>query len=264
MTATARRITWLLRHGAEQEGLAMSSDGFVRVDDLLDKMNVRNRTPRLTKADIDVLVRGDKKKRYALKEESGKWYIRANQGHSLSVQVSMTPFQASGCPLVHGTFQRNQVAIEEKGLSPMSRLHVHMIEIDGPVSKNWSLIRRNCDAFVVINSDQQVGLDLQRSDNNVVLSPAIASDRLVVLPGALHFCHGFFVFRKRGTEVAAVCTPHGNWGFPKGKRNREELALACAYRELWEETGLEPRHINVLPGSFAENSILYYLAEVKP
>ena len=30
------------------------------------------------------------------------------------------------------------------------------------------------------------------------------------------------------------------WGFPKGKRNREETSLACALREMHEETGIAP------------------------
>lgn len=33
-------------------------------------------------------------------------------------------------------------------------------------------------------------------------------------------------------------TPAGQWGFPKGKRNRGEVVVDNALRELFEETGL--------------------------
>ncbi len=53
-------------------------------------------------------------------------------------------------------------------------------------------------------------------------------------------CAGVVVVRRRGfvVECLLVQTPTGQWGFPKGKRNRGEGAVANALRELFEETGL--------------------------
>ena len=53
-------------------------------------------------------------------------------------------------------------------------------------------------------------------------------------------CAGVVVVRRRGfvVECLLVQTPTGQWGFPKGKRNRGEEAVANALRELFEETGL--------------------------
>lgn len=44
--------------------------------------------------------------------------------------------------------------------------------------------------------------------------------------------------RDGAVECLLVQTPQGQWGFPKGKRNRNESVLDNALRELFEETGL--------------------------
>jgi 8-oxo-dGTP pyrophosphatase MutT (NUDIX family) len=45
------------------------------------------------------------------------------------------------------------------------------------------------------------------------------------------------LFRRLDTIIRSEWTSP-EWGFPKGKRNRNESALACAYREMHEETGI--------------------------
>lgn len=54
-------------------------------------------------------------------------------------------------------------------------------------------------------------------------------------------CAGFIVLCK--DYVLLVKTPKGNWGFPKGKRNKNESYELCAFRELEEETGLNKNQI---------------------
>jgi 8-oxo-dGTP pyrophosphatase MutT (NUDIX family) len=53
-------------------------------------------------------------------------------------------------------------------------------------------------------------------------------------------CAGVVVLRRREQRVECllVQTPTGQWGFPKGKRNRGEAVVDNALRELFEETGL--------------------------
>lgn len=78
-------------------------------------------------------------------------------------------------------------------------------------------------------------------------------------------CGGFVVLCKGHTLL--VCSKKGNWGFPKGKRNKDESLEACALRELQEETGLTADQINIVDGvSFHEvtrkgvKSVNLYLA----
>jgi 8-oxo-dGTP diphosphatase len=43
-------------------------------------------------------------------------------------------------------------------------------------------------------------------------------------------------------EIALVHRPrYDDWSLPKGKIDENETALACAYREVFEETGIKAR-----------------------
>lgn len=57
-------------------------------------------------------------------------------------------------------------------------------------------------------------------------------------------CVGVIVFDKDRTIL--VCTDHGNYSFPKGKRNKGETDLQTGLRELEEETGLTKDHIELI------------------
>jgi len=50
----------------------------------------------------------------------------------------------------------------------------------------------------------------------------------------------------------------GNWGFPKGGGKGKEDILACALREMEEETGVTPSDINLIT-----SERLYYVDEFK-
>ncbi|MEZ4449388.1 MAG: NUDIX domain-containing protein [Nannocystaceae bacterium] len=69
-------------------------------------------------------------------------------------------------------------------------------------------------------------------------------------------CAGVVVFRLSGpaVECALVQADHGGWGFPKGKRNRNESVVDNALRELHEETGLARAQISFLTGEIDERS----------
>ena len=68
-------------------------------------------------------MRTDEKGRYSLSEDGAK--IRANQGHSVPVDVELSPAQPPEI-LYHGTAERFAYAIREGGLLPMGRLYVHL------------------------------------------------------------------------------------------------------------------------------------------
>ena len=70
-----------MRHGAAKEGIAISSEGYVLVDDILKHKNFISK--KYTVEEVKKEVENNDKKRFALKEEEGRLYIRANQGHTL-------------------------------------------------------------------------------------------------------------------------------------------------------------------------------------
>jgi 8-oxo-dGTP pyrophosphatase MutT (NUDIX family) len=67
----------------------------------------------------------------------------------------------------------------------------------------------------------------------------------------------FEVLRAGGTgrrRLADFCAAsprewtEAEWGFPKGRRSSTESELTCALRETWEEAGVRPADLRVLPG----------------
>lgn len=75
-------LSYLLRHGATEAGLAVDSGGWVAVDDLLRV----DRLSGLTLPKLREIVEADAKGRYALRMRDGVECIRANQGHSIAVR----------------------------------------------------------------------------------------------------------------------------------------------------------------------------------
>ncbi len=72
---------------------------------------------------LEEIVNTDEKQRYSFNED--KTLIRANQGHSIPVDVELeqkTPPEI----LYHGTGEKYAASIEKQGLISKSRLYVHL------------------------------------------------------------------------------------------------------------------------------------------
>lgn len=67
-----KKMSYLLRHGAAENGVAISSDGYVLMNDLLNYLG--NKTSLEL---VHSIVDNNDKKRYEVKIEGGKEYIRA-------------------------------------------------------------------------------------------------------------------------------------------------------------------------------------------
>ena len=72
---------------------------------------------------LEEIVRTDDKMRYSFNED--KTLIRANQGHSVEVDVDLTELDPPDL-LYHGTAEKYVESIEREGLIPKSRLYVHL------------------------------------------------------------------------------------------------------------------------------------------
>lgn len=114
-------ISLVLRHKPEAAGICLDEHGWADVDELLKGINDTGRT-----IDMDILeeiVRTDNKQRYSFNED--KTLIRANQGHSIPVDVELEEKKPPQY-LFHGTAERFLDAIMAEGLKSMSRLYVHL------------------------------------------------------------------------------------------------------------------------------------------
>ena len=79
----SKTLSYLLRHGAVQSGLKMTSDGYAAVADILAFPQFKDCTAEM----IRDLVANDAKTRYSLRDADGKMEICANQGHSLAGKI---------------------------------------------------------------------------------------------------------------------------------------------------------------------------------
>ena len=123
MTRISRYISLILRHKPETIGITLDRHGWADVDALLDGVT-RTKAP-LDRAMLEEIVRTDDKMRYSFSED-GKM-IRANQGHSVYVEVEMEERQPPEF-LWHGTSEKYTESIEASGLKPGTRLYVHLSE----------------------------------------------------------------------------------------------------------------------------------------
>ena len=64
-SSVSKTMSYLLRHGAEKEGIAMGSDGWARVEDLLAQPQMKGVTLKLLKQ----IVRDCPKQRFELGKE---------------------------------------------------------------------------------------------------------------------------------------------------------------------------------------------------
>ena len=68
-------MSYVLRHGADKEGIHMNSGGYVMMADLLQYLNRGQK--KVTKEFIYSIVEDNEKKRYEVLTEDGIEYIRA-------------------------------------------------------------------------------------------------------------------------------------------------------------------------------------------
>ena len=114
-------ISLILRHKPEAAGISLDEHGWADIEKLLAGMNASGH--RIDREMLEEIVRTDEKGRYSLSGDGAK--IRANQGHSVPVDVELSPAQPPEI-LYHGTAERFAYAIREGGLLPMGRLYVHL------------------------------------------------------------------------------------------------------------------------------------------
>ncbi|KAF1979333.1 hypothetical protein BU23DRAFT_549336 [Bimuria novae-zelandiae CBS 107.79] len=154
----SRKVSWLLRHGANQEGLKLGKGGYVGVHEAL---NTRSLTQlKVSFAELRDVVKTNDKQRFSMvlkerlekvseeeakkaaaeeasaegeeEEDPSKWMIRANQGHSIKVDTEglLTPIsvEKGNVPdvVVHGTDEHAwNLILKSGGLRRMGRNHIH-------------------------------------------------------------------------------------------------------------------------------------------
>jgi putative RNA 2'-phosphotransferase len=118
-TRVSKRLSYVLRHDPGSIGIKLDDAGWVDIDELLGAL--RSHGLRLRRDQLDEVVETNEKQRYTIEGNR----IRANQGHSVGVQLDLPPASPPDV-LFHGTPERNVVAILSRGLNRGTRHHVHL------------------------------------------------------------------------------------------------------------------------------------------
>ncbi|MEZ4711381.1 MAG: RNA 2'-phosphotransferase [Caldilineaceae bacterium] len=114
-------LSYVLRHNPDAIGLKLDSAGWAAVDELLTC--AAHDGQQITLELLNEVVATNDKKRFALSVD-GK-YIRASQGHSIRVDLELEPVEPPE-QLFHGTATRFLASIQQSGLQPRNRHHVHL------------------------------------------------------------------------------------------------------------------------------------------
>ena len=120
LTDTSKFLSLILRHKPQTIGISLDEHGWANVEELI--AGVSN-TREFNMEILEEIVRMDKKQRYTFNED--KTLIRANQGHSIPVDVEPDIVKPPEI-LWHGTGEKFVSSIDKIGLIPKSRLYVHI------------------------------------------------------------------------------------------------------------------------------------------
>ena len=168
-----------LRHTPECLGLTLAPGGWVSVDELLSAC-AADQFP-LTHAELEEVVATSNKQRFSFDET--KTRIRANQGHSVEVDLQLEP-QTPPDMLYHGTGEKSMSAIKQFGLLKMSRHHVHLSK-DVETARKVGMRHGRPVIFAVDTAAmQQAGFTFYCSDNGVWLVDEVPPQYLTTIPGS--------------------------------------------------------------------------------
>lgn len=168
-------ISMILRHKPEVIGITLDEHGWADVDELIKGINETGEEVEFSKDTLETIVKTDKKQRYSFSQD--KTLIRANQGHSIPVDVELEKKEPPKV-LYHGTGSKFVKSIQEQGLLPMERLYVHLstdVETATNVGK-----RHGTPVIFQVNTEQMQkdGYDFFQSVNGVWLTKEVPTKYL--------------------------------------------------------------------------------------
>jgi len=171
ITRTGRFLSLILRHDPARIGLTLDSAGWANVDELLKKMNIDSGV-------LNTIVETNNKKRYSFNENKTK--IRANQGHSIKVDLELESVQPPNI-LYHGTATRFLHLIYKDGIQKMKRHHVHLSD-----NRDTAIdVGKRHGKVIVLEVDAELmykdGIEFYKSENGVWLTNEVAPKYLSII-----------------------------------------------------------------------------------
>ena len=158
-------ICLILRHKPNTISITLDRNGWANTQELLNGLNAAGK--KINMKQLITLVNTDNKNRFSFNEDKSK--IRANQGHSLPVDLGLTESVPPDL-LYHGTSEKFIESIKQNGIQKRSRQYVHLssnIETAVAVGK-----RHGNPIVLKINTEQMFldGYKFYLSENGVWLT----------------------------------------------------------------------------------------------
>jgi putative RNA 2'-phosphotransferase len=175
MKTVDRLLSLVLRHKPEEIGITLDANGWVLVSDLLKALKSHNM--ETTFAELEEIVKTNNKQRFAFNDNKTK--IRANQGHSLQVDLQLKEQQPPDI-LYHGTAFQFLKSIKQNGLLKMNRHHVHLSTDIDTATKVGD---RHGDAKILTIDSYQMykdGFKFYKTSNNVWLTDSIPTKYITI------------------------------------------------------------------------------------
>jgi putative RNA 2'-phosphotransferase len=170
----SKRLSWLLRHGAREQGLTPDAAGWVPVDAVLAWL-------RTDRGALERAVEENTKRRLQLDGDR----IRCCQGHSMGVGVTLEGLEASWtvfegqASVWHGTNVGAVDGIGARGVRAQDRTHVHLATaLESRVGK-----RANVAVMLEVSPPalREAGIGIFEAPNGVILARWVPRECIVGL-----------------------------------------------------------------------------------
>ena len=168
-------LSLILRHKPETINIKLDKNGWANVPEILRGMKIDFTT-------LEKVVAENDKQRFSFNDDKTK--IRANQGHSVKVDVELVE-KIPPEILYHGTIEKNLKSISAQGLLKMNRLYVHL---SGDIETAKKVAARRAGNAVIFKiSARQMyndGFKFFQSENGVWLVETVPPKYLSTIPNA--------------------------------------------------------------------------------
>ncbi|WP_371199263.1 RNA 2'-phosphotransferase [Flammeovirga sp. OC4] len=165
---TSKLLSLVLRHKPQTIAITLDENGWTDVEILMKQLEAYQHP--ITLQELEFLVENNNKKRFSFNED--KTMIRANQGHSVNVDLNLQPITPPSI-LYHGTAEKFLKSIREKGLIKKNRHHVHL---SADIETARSVGQRHGKVVIFeVNTQKMLeeGVLFFKSENNVWLTDTV-------------------------------------------------------------------------------------------
>lgn len=168
ITKISKHLSYVLRHNPESINIELDKNGWADVNLIISNSKEKI---EFTIDELKEVVRTSDKQRFKLSDDFKK--IKANQGHSVSVDLDLMPI-VPPFKLYHGTAPRFIPFILKEGLKKMNRHHVHLYSEENinKAKDTGTRYQKGVESVVLIIEAKQMcneGYKFYKTENDVYL-----------------------------------------------------------------------------------------------